>query len=106
MPLSPVISTVDAGLSATLRASIFTRSIGSDSPIIEEKLNGLAKILLDAAKFADGPAAFHGARQPPGDVAHLERLGDVVGRTGFIAATIVSASLWAVSITTGKSGSC
>ena len=40
MPLSPVMSTVDPGLDATLRTSALTRCIGSDSPMIDSRPKG------------------------------------------------------------------
>ncbi len=44
VPLSPVTITVDPGLDATLRASCFTRCIGSVSPMSDPRLYGRARL--------------------------------------------------------------
>ena len=70
-----------AGLDATLRTSVLTRCMRSDSPMIESRPNGWPGV-AQRPKFAPQPRRLERARHAQRDVIEVERLGRVVERAG------------------------
>ena len=83
VPLSPVSSTVDVGLSATLaRQCLETlHDVGLADDRVERKWS--RQILLQPAQLAAAARGFHGPCHPQHDFIDLEGLGEVVGGAGF-----------------------